>query len=336
MSDFVNKLKLNAINAWYVNHWAFLPLLPLSWLYGIYQKRQRQKIIRADLPIWVIGNISAGGSGKTPLLMALCNYLTQKGYRVGVVSRGYGAKHQTKTPIIVSDGADPAMVGDEPCLIYQTTRALVCVCQNRMAAVLAIRQQVDVILADDGLQNTRLFRTRELLVVDSARGFGKQWLLPAGFLREPVDFDGRDVIFHDLSHQSAHDFGMRYRSNPATMTLAPKGLIWVGAGAPPNAPKPPSRVHAICAIGNPARFFATLTQMGFDVLAHAFLDHHAFCDEDLAAFDDLPIIITAKDAVKITRLGLDLPIWVLDVCADLNDEALAIFAKFAQDLPSLD
>lgn len=174
--------------------WLWL-LLPLSWLYGLITLLRRQAYrtglfasYRAPIPVMVIGNITVGGSGKTPLIIALVGYLQQHGVKVGVISRGYGGD-SSKMPALVGADSVPSDVGDEPCLIVNTTGAAMAVCPDRQQAITTLLNaypDLQLIIADDGLQHYALQRDIEWIVVDVARGVGNQQLLPTGFLREPM------------------------------------------------------------------------------------------------------------------------------------------------------
>lgn len=186
-------------------NWLWL-LLPLSWLYGLVSSVRRVgyrlgvlKQYKAPVPVLVIGNISIGGSGKTPLIIALVQHLQQKGVKVGVISRGYGGDERVM-PALVEVNSKPDIVGDEPCLIVAQTQVAMAVCPNRRQAIellLSHHNDIELIIADDGLQHYALARDIEWIVVDASRGFGNRQLLPTGFLREPISrLKGATVIWH--------------------------------------------------------------------------------------------------------------------------------------------
>ena len=270
-----------------------------------------RKPTRLAVPVIVVGNITAGGTGKTPLVLALIEALGQRGWKPGVVSRGYGGS--ATAPMLLDENPDPAIVGDEPSLIRLRTGIPVAVGRNRVeAARLLLDADVDVILADDGLQNPSVARDIEICVIDGQRRFGNGMLLPAGPLREStarlkqVDF----VVCN--GGESRHDeIPMQLRGDKA-LPLDANGksrLLTEFAG---------SRVHAVAAIGNPQRFFSSLRHHGIDIIEHTFSDHHALSGEDLAFGDDLPILMTEKDAVKCARFT-DLRLWKVPVSANLPD-----------------
>lgn len=263
--------------------------------------------------IVVVGNITAGGSGKTPLVVRLCQLLREAGLRPGVVSRGYGRKDtglRLVTPI-----SDPGTVGDEPLLIAQRADVPVIVCEDRCAAACRlIKQDVNVVIADDGLQHYRLPRDYQICVIDGGRGFGNGLLMPAGPLREPLDrlatFDS--IVVNGETTLLADDLPV------VPMTISP-GLLrsledrqgWrLGQFAG-------CRANAVAGIGNPARFFSLLRHAGIKVEEHVFPDHHHFNAADFSAMDStLPILMTEKDAVKCQGLNLK-NAWSLSVDAVL-------------------
>lgn len=335
--------------------WLWL-LLPISWLYGLITmlRRQAYKIgllssYRAPIPIMVIGNISVGGSGKTPLIIALVNYLQDKGVKVGIISRGYGGD-SSQMPALVTATSLPSVVGDEPCLIVHMTGAAMAVCPNRQQAVTTLLDaypDLQLIIADDGLQHYALQRDIEWIVVDAARGFGNKQLLPTGFLREPMSrLEGANVIYHekpstDLTRTSRS--GNKIQSTDRlTMHLQAGEFqrLWnpTSSAAQLNSVKPTnnSRVHAVSGIGYPQRFFDTLESIGFEVIGHPYPDHYDFSLTELLQYGDYPIIVTSKDAVKISALLADYTatqalydeyidlvsrLWVLPVTAVLSENS---------------
>lgn len=321
--------------AWWRGSLWFLPLLPLSWLYRLIPNRAQ--IQQNGVPVWVIGNISVGGSGKTPTIIALCDILRQKGVRVGVIARGYGGSNaNANTPLLLNAQTPPSVAGDEPCLIYQSATVPVAVCVKRHLAYQALvdAHTLDVVLADDGLQNP-LPRTQAWAVVDSVRGFGRGWLLPAGFLRESVHrLHYYQTLWHGQSHSQALAFARQFYQNHAndvqiaTMVLMPVALSRLDdwrQGSEGALDSVQGDVYMLCAIGNPQRFMNTLQGLGLSVRPIIFADHHAYTLDDFSTPLDLPIILSEKDAVKACALPLDdsvrTRIWVLKVRADFNDVA---------------
>jgi tetraacyldisaccharide 4'-kinase len=250
---------------------------------------------RVGIPVVVVGNLTVGGTGKTPLVLALAAALRSSGLRPGILSRGYGGAGAS--PRAVASGDDAAEVGDEPLLLAGRSGCPVWIGIDRVAAARALRAahpECDVILCDDGLQHYRLHRDFEIAVEDE-RGTGNGMLLPAGPLREPPD---RRVDAKVVN-------GGAPASGTFPMRLVASGLYRVGDESarvivPQLAGK---RLHAIAGIGNPPRFFAELSRMGLGFVPHPFPDHHAFRVEDLDFPDCDLILMTEKDAVKCRRFG---------------------------------
>jgi tetraacyldisaccharide 4'-kinase len=282
--------------AWYEGRRAPWWCVPLAALYGavtwLRRWLYRRGWLHAELlpvPVVVVGNISVGGTGKTPLTIALVEALLARGHHPGVVSRGHGGNQHG--PLLLDDTPDPARVGDEPCLI-RAAGVPVAVGRDRPAAArLLLDAGCDVVVADDGLQHYRLARDVEICVIDGARRFGNGRLLPLGPLSEPLA-RLREVDFRVCN------------SGVAAPGEVPMQLDGNQAQALDNVVSRPladfrgRRVHAVAGIGNPARFFDTLRGHGLAVIEHPFADHHAFVAADLDFGDDAPVLMTAKDAVK--------------------------------------
>jgi len=311
--------------AWQRQAWWLALLLPLSALYagvtGLLRLSYRfgwQKSYRAPVPVMVIGNITVGGTGKTPLIIHLVKYLQQQ-YRlnVGVISRGYGG--QAPFPKLVYAASTPDQVGDEPVLIVQQTGVPMAVAPNRQAAIeclLAAHPEIELILSDDGLQHLALVRDIEWIVLDAARGIGSGWLLPAGSLRESAKrLHGSTVVIHG---QTDAELQMQLIAQP----LQPLNPMQQHDQVRPCAGE---RVHAVAGIGHPARFFQQLRDLGFVVVEHAFADHHDYVVEDVQFDDGLPMITTGKDAVKLFGLGVSG--WVLPVEASLSDACYQVLQQ---------
>jgi tetraacyldisaccharide 4'-kinase len=289
---------------------------PLAGLYGALiavrramYKRGWLRAVRLTCPVIVVGNLTAGGTGKTPLTLALIDALRARGYRPGVVSRGYGGS--LREPTLLDNAPNPAEVGDEPSLI-RASGVPVAIGRDRPAAAqLLLDAGCNVLIADDGLQHYRLARDVEICVIDGERRFGNARLLPAGPLREPlsrldeVDFrvcNGgvakKDEIPMSLQGGMVRRLGDRQEQSIAVFS----GM----------------RVHAVAAIGNPERFFSSLAAQGIEVIAHPFVDHHAFVPADLAFGDNLPVLMTEKDAVKCRAFARP-DWWSVPVRAELPD-----------------
>ncbi|MEY4589896.1 MAG: hypothetical protein RL497_1972 [Pseudomonadota bacterium] len=293
--------------------WVFLPLVPLflllSTLRRCYEQARQQRL---PVPVVVVGNISVGGTGKTPVIIALARQLQASGLKVGVVSRGYGGTFEGEYQL-VAPSDDARVCGDEPLLLAQSLDGPVCVGRDRVAAGLALVQQgCQVILSDDGLQHYRLARDLEIILIDQSRGLGNGWCLPLGPLREQARrLNTADWVLYNGGTEHNSRF-----------TLAPQGwrqlLSNVQYPLQPWPWGPHSRVCALAGIGNPQRFFASLEAMGLDVTAKALPDHHRFAPQDFTFAEHAPLIITAKDAVKCRSLAPE-NTWVLDVNAQLPE-----------------
>lgn len=274
---------------------------------------------RLPVPVVVVGNITVGGTGKTPLVIHLARALRALGRHPGIVSRGYGG--ETVEAVEVTPSSDPGAVGDEPLLLARRSACPVFVGRNRAAvgrSLLARHPECDVIIADDGLQHYRLARDVEIAMFDE-RGVMNGWSLPAGPLREPVSRLAQvdAVVLNGVGVPSAPTldrpvFVMRLpgdifqRLDDPLMTCCAAEL----AG---------DKLHAVAGIGTPQRFFDRLREMGLSFVEHAFADHHAYRAEDLAFAGDA-ILTTEKDAVKLARLSSPLPVWVLPVTAEVSPD----------------
>jgi tetraacyldisaccharide 4'-kinase len=314
---------------WYGKSSAASWLQPLASIYGTFAAARRALYAARMLPAYsvgrpvvVIGNLTVGGTGKTPLVAWLAQKLGERGLSVGILSRGYGrASDGTR---LVEPASDWREVGDEPLLLRQRTQCHVVVSRDRLAGARAlIERRVDVILADDGLQHLRLARDCEIIVIDGARGFGNGRLLPAGPLRDPVsELPRAEVIVLNgaPSHASLAPVASLLEQRAVQMTLMPGNVI------PMDGRRTAltlddfrgQRVHAVAGIGNPARFFADLRGRGLDVVEHAFGDHHPFSAGDLAFGDSGPILMTEKDAVKC-RAFANARMWYVPVTARFSD-----------------
>jgi len=322
--------------AWYRRSPWLVLLRPLSALYSTLARRRRRRLERqqwrAPVPVIIVGNITLGGSGKTPLTLALIEYLRTLGYRPGVVSRGYGARPPS-LPFQVSATTDPAQGGDEPCLLVRRTGVPLYIDPNRVAAAKALlaAHDCDILISDDGLQHYALGRDLELAVVDRARGLGNGRCLPEGPLREPprrLNEVDRVVLngMGDFSHPGA-----------IQMRLKPTALVSLDGRQqlPVTAWTGSRRVHALAGIGHPPRFFATLRALGFDPIEHPLPDHASLRPEMLEFQPTLPLLMTEKDAVKCA--GWAPPdSWALRVDAELEPEFYAWLEAALHSLQSSD
>ncbi len=309
---------------WYGNHPLRFALLPatllyrsIAWLRREGYKRGWLATVEVGVPVIVVGNVSVGGTGKTPFVIWLAAQLKTRGRRVGIVTRGYRGK-SAEWPRAVAADADPAQVGDEPVLLARRTECPVVAGPDRVAAAEALLKAgpVDVLLADDGLQHYRLGRRFEIAVVDGVRGMGNGLCLPAGPLREPVKrlqevdaivvnggswghagvFRGRAVVTRVYNLRDR-----RERSLESFRTSA---------------------VHAVAGIGNPQRFFDLLYDSGLDVIPHPLADHAEIGTAELTFDEAGPVLITEKDAVKCEQFA-HADVWCVVVDLDFDPDTTA-------------
>ena len=333
-------LRLDPENLWYSKNLLSTGLLPLSWLFrAIVTVRRfyyRVYHYRRALPsvfILVVGNLTVGGTGKTPFLIWLARQCRGHGLKVGIITRGY-KKHQAGKILEALPHSMSKEVGDEALLLVQKTACPVIVAANRMQAVglLLSKYRPDVILSDDGLQHYKLPRNVEIAIVDGARQFGngtiydgnfnvaRQFViaivdgarqfgngrcLPAGPLREPVS----RIQECDLVVSNGRNDNYKY-----SFETVPESAVSLG----PDTVRRPLQdfmdctVHAVAGLGNPARFFRMLESAGIRIIRHVFPDHHAYVEADLEFGDNKPILMTEKDAVKC-KLFVDRNIWYLPI-----------------------
>jgi tetraacyldisaccharide 4'-kinase len=284
------------------------------------------KQTRLAIPVIVVGNISVGGTGKTPFIIWLVNYLKQQGYSVAVVSRGYGG-YSENYPVEVETGASASEVGDEPLLLFSRLNIPVVVDPNRSRAAQYIQQhyKVDLIIADDGMQHYQLARDAEVCIIDGYRYFGNKMLLPFGPLREPISrLKDCDLVVQNSGKQQLEYY----------FTVQP--LCWVNLTTSEQRPiehlvnKP---VYAVCGIGNPNKFAATLDQLAVNYHMVAFDDHHRYQVSDFAEAGDNPVIMTEKDADKC-RAFAQADWWYLKVDIAVNQVLRDDVAKLVKRLLS--
>lgn len=303
---------------WYGDAGGGAWLQPLAALFGAIVRLRRAayragwlRTVRVGCPVIVVGNLSVGGTGKTPLVIELARLFRERGLTVGIVSRGYGGR--ARAPMLVSEASGPETAGDEAWLMYRRTGGPVAVGRDRVAAArLLVEAGVGVILADDGLQHHALGRDAEIVVIDAARGLGNGRLLPAGPLREPpARLAEADAL--------VLNGGPRPEWPQAIpMRLMPGDAVQLEGreAARPLAAFSGQCVHAVAAIGNPGRFFAMLRAHGLVVEEHSFPDHHAFAARELELGDGLPVLMTEKDAVKCASFH-DARLWYVPVRCEL-------------------
>ena len=298
--------------------WLWL-LWPLSLVFcllvvlrGVFYRTGLLRSERLPVPVIIVGNITVGGSGKTPLVLWLADFLKKNGYRPGLISRGYGGD-AASWPQAVSTDADPRVVGDEALLLARRSGCPMVVGPDRVAAArkLLAEHQVDVIISDDGMQHYRLGRDIEIAVLDGERRLGNGLCLPAGPLREPaMRLESVDFV---VANGAA-------RKGEWPMQLEPgEALPLKGAEGKSLSSFAGTKLHAIAGIGNPSRFFDSLRAHGIEPKEHPFPDHHPYGQGELDFDDETPVLMTEKDAVKYLDYAGERH-WYLPVHAHLPDE----------------
>lgn len=315
---------------WYNKSLFVLFLLPVSWLFCLLAIVRRQayriglrKVYDLPVPVIIVGNISVGGTGKTPLVMWLVTRLKAEGYQPGIISRGYGgaARHW---PQQVRPDSDPHMVGDEAVLLARHCLCPMSVGPDRVAAAQALLDYTDcdIVVSDDGLQHYALGRDVEISVIDGVRRFGNGYCLPAGPLREPISrLNSVDMVVCNgvpgpKEYQMSLHAGSVCRLDDALMRRPLESF----AG---------QRVHAVAGIGNPQRFFHQLEERGLDVIEHSFPDHYSFSQADLDFDDELPVLMTEKDAVKCRAFAKPYH-WCVPVEVKMDDRILPLLFRLVR------
>ena len=311
--------------AWYKkSSWLWI-LWPLSLITKKISEKRLKKFLsgktkpwKPDIPVIVVGNIVAGGTGKTPFVIWLAKKLTNLGYKPGVISRGYGGKAK-KYPLVLDESTKVKMSGDEPRLIFHNAKVPVYVSPNRVQAAKRMVKdtECDVIISDDGLQHYALGRDVEIVIFDGSRGVGNKLCLPAGPLREPIErIDSVDFIVS--SHTTLLEQGIK-----ENVIMKFKATEWERLSDKKRVSLdswPLGRiVHGVAGIGNPSKFFITLKELGFEVIEHSFPDHYQFMEEDLTFSYQLPIVMTEKDAARCRKI-INKNIWVLKIEANLPEK----------------
>ena len=310
MREFLEKI-------WYGKHPAGVLLAPLSGLYRMVIWFRRAAYAsglfsryRAPVPVIVVGNLTVGGTGKTPLVIWLAKYLQTRGHKPGIISRGYLGRAKSWPQQVRAD-SDPAMVGDEAVLIARRTKLPVAVGPNRADNVQALLRYADcdIIISDDGLQHYRLHRDVEILVVDGVRRFGNGKCLPAGPLREPISRLREVDLIVNNGIAGRGEFKMQTKASRLHSldgSASPRALAEFAGQA----------VDAVAGIGHPERFFDLLRAAGLRAMKHPYPDHHAFQLSDLQFDQSSPIVMTEKDAVKCERFKLS-NAWFLPIEVEL-------------------
>ncbi|HDR1022039.1 TPA: tetraacyldisaccharide 4'-kinase [Pasteurella multocida] len=314
---------------WYSRNWLMWLLSPLSLLFWIISQIRnalfKQGILssyRPPVPVIVVGNLSVGGNGKTPVVIWLVQQLQQQGIKVGVISRGYGSQAKTY-PLLVTSTTDPIEGGDEPVLIAKRTGVPVVISPNRQQSIELLLQtsNCDLIISDDGLQHYKLQRDIEIVVMDGERGFGNGFVLPAGPLRElPSRLSTVDFIISN---------GNQTKNADAVMHLVPRYAVNLKTNEQRLLTEfQISSVSAIAGIGNPQRFFNMLEEMGIQVQdSQSFQDHQRFEPAQFAKFDEnRPLFMTEKDAVKCMKFAKE-NWWYVPVEAEIEGEKVRSFLQ---------
>lgn len=310
------------ISTWYSGRAPYW-LIPIAILYSLVMKLRRWlyqfgilRIRYLKVPVVVVGNLTVGGTGKTPLVIHLANYLMNEGYQVGIVSRGYKGNYKEPFQQVYPESSF-SEVGDEAVLLARNTRCKVVVSKKRVLGALFLQNQLgcNIILSDDGLQHYALGRQLEIMVIDGQRRFGNKWVLPAGPLREPMS----RLKFVDF-------FITQGEAKPVEFSMQLKPCEWVNLKNPSlKFTKDVNRkFHAVAGIGNPDRFFNQLISMGFDIIKHPFPDHHVFLKSELDFGEDAVILMTEKDSVKCSSF-VDERYWYLPVEVSIEPEFRRLF-----------
>lgn len=293
-----------AVDIWYKDAFLGLLLLPLAYVFSdIVRVRRflyRKGIIKSHtlpVPVIIVGNITVGGTGKTPLIIWLADLLLKAGYKPGIISRGYGGLSES-WPQVVNEHSDVNKVGDETLLIAKQTRVPVVIGPSRVDAATMLLAEFDcnVVLSDDGLQHYKLNRDIEIAVIDGERRFGNGYCLPAGPLREPIGrLSSVDFVVVNGEIDEDREFSMKFIGDTAVnMKTEEQKPLQAFRGA---------ECHALAGIGNPDRFFKLLETAGLTCTTHSFPDHYQFEHDDIEFGDNKPVLMTEKDAVKCTQFA---------------------------------
>ena len=326
VGDLMDRATLGIERAWYNRSWWLQMLRPLSWIYGQFIRwRKNQLLVELKpglvrkVPVIVVGNITVGGTGKTPFVGWLVEELSKLGYKPGVVLRGYGGR-ASGIASVLEKNAKPRDHGDEAVMLKNRYGCEVAVGHDRSgAAALLEKVGVDIIVSDDGLQHYALEREIEIAILDGERGLGNGLLLPAGPLREKV---GR---LDEVDWVVCNSRPLDLVREETVMYLAADGFINLETGESIDIAEmlhKHKRVKAVCGIGNPRRFLSSLGDLGFVVDPQIFKDHHEFVESDLVSEDEIPIVCTEKDAIKIQNLEISKAnIFYLKVSVSMSSEA---------------
>lgn len=313
-------------------------LFPLEYLFKTLSARRKARYTKhatknlSHPPLIVVGNLSVGGTGKTPVIIALTSLLQEQGLKVGIVSRGYG--RNASHVVLLNDDSQPEDVGDEPLEIYQRCRCDIVVGADRAAAVTMLVEQCspDVILSDDGLQHYRMQRDLELVIVNANQGFGNGHCLPVGPLREPVErLHEVDFVLINGKQEPHSSLKNQALDKRSTFSVVAKNWVNLHSGKQEALNFIPSNpIRAYAGIGQPQKFFSMLESLGIEAECHAKSDHAIF---EAADFSDHTIsyLITAKDAVKCKHIA-SMQTWYLEVQAQFDTEFKQMFLARVQKL----
>lgn len=306
-------------------------LMPLGFVFSDMVRFRRycyrigiKKTVKLNVPVIIVGNLTVGGTGKTPLVIFLAKLVKASGYRPGIIARGYGGKAASRPRLVFAD-SKPDDVGDEPLLLAKQSQCPVAVGIKRAesAKLLLELGGCDLIISDDGLQHYALARDIEIAVVDGERWFGNGYCLPAGPMREPPSrLESVDLVVVNGEKNEAGQFSMQLTGSEAVnLATGQSRPLSEFAGQP---------CHAIAGIGNPGRFFRLLEKAGIIAIEHSFPDHYRFTAGDLVFNDGLPVLMTEKDAVKCVNFAMG-DLWQVPVQAELEPEFANRFLELLRE-----
>ncbi|MGD0465689.1 MAG: tetraacyldisaccharide 4'-kinase [Gammaproteobacteria bacterium] len=302
-----------------IGYYLFFCLFELIYKYIIFfrKKLYEYKIFKTHkfkLPIIIVGNITVGGTGKTPLVIYIANYLQNQGFKPAIISRGYRSKSTSIS--LVSTGSDPIMFGDEPVLLAKATNCPVVIGKNRVSTIEFLLKKfnnINVIICDDGLQHYKLARDLEIAVIDSLNQFGNGHLLPLGPLREPIyRLNTVDLVIINGNQPLSYQYQNQY-----TINLLPDQIYNLLDPDNIKIPADFTEVHAVSGIGNNKKFFDLLKNQGIKIITHEFPDHYNYQEKDLNFNDNLPVIMTEKDAVKCLKFAKS-NFWCQTIIVNIN------------------
>ncbi len=324
--EYFEKSALGLSKAWYDGAWWLHLLRPLSVVYNWGRKRQVKPYLtgkatpaRTSLPVIVVGNITVGGTGKTPMVSWLVEVLREHGFSPGVVLRGYGGRF-SKNGTLVPSGADPERYSDEAVQLRDRLGCPVAICADRVKGLRLLETQVcDIAISDDGLQHYAMARDLEIAVIDGSRGLGNGLLLPAGPLREPA------TRLAEVDWVIANGEPSGVVEEETVMRMQADGFFNLATTERLDSDEFVHRypqIHAVCGIGNPARFFNSLHELGLSTVKHTYSDHYNFAGPEVRFGDGLQVVCTEKDAAKLNHLEDDFShVWFLRVSVELPEEA---------------